>query len=205
MLILASCRSALPYGAMLREAQIIVSTTTLKPRWGTSGAQTSPDQHPQQDPSHPVLTQELWGHILSYVEDDFDLWVNCRHVSRVLHIEAEREFTRVRLPKLRIDTYLTTINDEESPIVNEKSKKMIVRLVRNTSANFRFTLSHVLEQWASLGDYDTNLEIPDLLTHYEITFDWKCLANTFYEEESSMRHFCRAQHWQDSCLTDEDM
>ncbi|KAJ6285510.1 hypothetical protein J3E71DRAFT_358492 [Bipolaris maydis] len=43
---------------------------------------------------------EIWGHILSYVDDEFTLWVTCGQVSHVIRTEAEREFSLTRLPKL---------------------------------------------------------------------------------------------------------
>ncbi|EMD70099.1 hypothetical protein COCSADRAFT_156224 [Bipolaris sorokiniana ND90Pr] len=46
------------------------------------------------------IPQEIWGHILRYVDDEFTLWVTCRQVSHVFRAEAEREFALTRLPKL---------------------------------------------------------------------------------------------------------
>ncbi|KAF2832508.1 hypothetical protein CC86DRAFT_90526 [Ophiobolus disseminans] len=52
--------------------------------------------------NYPSLPAELWGQILSYM-DDFSLWVPCRQVSRMLRTEAEYAFARTRLPQLEIE------------------------------------------------------------------------------------------------------
>lgn len=46
------------------------------------------------------IPQEIWGLILSFVDDEFTLWVTCRQVSRVFRTEAECEFALTQLPKL---------------------------------------------------------------------------------------------------------
>jgi hypothetical protein len=46
------------------------------------------------------LPAEIWASIFTFT-DDFTLWVSCRQVTRMLRAEAEREFARTRLCKLR--------------------------------------------------------------------------------------------------------
>ena len=38
------------------------------------------------------LPAHLWAHILTRLDDDFNVWVTCRQVPRMLRAEAEREF-----------------------------------------------------------------------------------------------------------------
>jgi hypothetical protein len=46
------------------------------------------------------IPTELWGRILEEVDDPFDLWVNCRQVSRTLQKEAEHIFRVLYVPQL---------------------------------------------------------------------------------------------------------
>tara|TARA_R110002003_G_scaffold117_17_gene10433 strand:+ start:2815 stop:3867 length:1053 start_codon:yes stop_codon:yes gene_type:complete len=63
------------------------------------------DEHASAD---VYLPAELWGEILQYVEDPFDLWVNCRRVSSVLRKEAQHAFRVEVMPLLHIRWLLGT-------------------------------------------------------------------------------------------------
>jgi hypothetical protein len=55
----------------------------------------------------PPLPFELWGKVLSNIDDPFDLWTTCRQISNGIRIEAERTFRLIFLPDLRIKWSIT--------------------------------------------------------------------------------------------------
>jgi hypothetical protein len=49
------------------------------------------------------LPNEVWDNILKHVDDPYDLWVNCRRVSRSFETSAEGAFRRYFLPLFRLE------------------------------------------------------------------------------------------------------
>ncbi|KAH5076925.1 hypothetical protein HBH95_114940 [Parastagonospora nodorum] len=88
----------------------------------------------------PPLPFELWGKVLSNIDDPFDLWTTCRQISNGIRIEAERTFRLRFLPDLRIEWIISRDNRYWKNICLEIRVKPSHALVDATSSSATFTI-----------------------------------------------------------------
>ncbi|KAH5311254.1 hypothetical protein HBI50_156320 [Parastagonospora nodorum] len=88
----------------------------------------------------PPLPFELWGKVLSNIDDPFDLWTTCRQISNGIRIEAERTFRLRFLPDLRIKWSITRDNRYCETIYLDIRAKPSHALGDATSSSATFTI-----------------------------------------------------------------